>query len=187
MTKMRLENSFLVADKYHVGEQVSQTKESDRSISAARTKEELNLGGIIPEITAIVWPRDNESRCIWTISRFGAFKFALPTSTMFKGILPSRRIPSGDFTIITNLVDDHAKENQYNPSGQTQVTATKGRTGTKGFLQMNEKKKKSDSKKANDSAPKQVSDVPISPQEFDKLLVSCYHHYLSVNSSSSLV
>ena len=106
---------------------------------------------------------------------------------MFKGILPSRRIPSGDFTIITNLVDDHAKENQYNPSGQTQVSATKGRTVTKGFLQMNEKKKKSDSKKTNDPALKQVSDALISPQEFDKLLVSFYHHHLLVNCSSSLV
>ena len=106
---------------------------------------------------------------------------------MFKGILPSRRIPSGDFTIITNLVDDHSKENQYNPSSQTQVLATKGRTGTKGFLQMNEKKKKSDSKKANDSVQRQVPDALVSSQEFDKLLVSCYHHFLSFNSSSSLV
>jgi hypothetical protein len=91
---------------------------------------------------------------------------------MFKSILPSRRIPSGDFTIITNLVDDHAKENR-NLSGQTQVPAIKARTGTtKGFLQMNEKKKKSDSKKANDSAQTPVPHTPISPQEFDKLLVS---------------
>lgn len=106
---------------------------------------------------------------------------------MFKGILPSRRIPSGDFTIITNLVDDHAKENQYNLSSQTQAPGTKGRTGTKGFLQMNEKKKKSDSKKADDPAPKRVPETLISPQEFDKLLVSCYHHFLSFNINSSLV
>jgi hypothetical protein len=88
---------------------------------------------------------------------------------MFKGILPSRRIPSGDFSIITNLIDDHTKENRCDPSNQMQVSATKGRTGAKGFL---EKKKKSDSKKANDPAPKQVPDALISPQEFDKLLVS---------------
>jgi len=98
---------------------------------------------------------------------------------MFKGILPSKRIPSGDFTIITNLMDDHSKENQRNLSGQTQVSATKGRTATKGFLQMNEKKKKSDSKKAKDSAPT-VPDTPISPQEFDKLLVS-FHHFVFVD------
>jgi hypothetical protein len=103
---------------------------------------------------------------------------------MFKGILPSRRIPSGEFTIITNLVDDNTKENQYNPTSQTQVSASKGRTGTKGFL---EKKKKSDSKKANDSASKKAPDALISPLEFDKLLVSCYHHYLLVNRSSSMV
>lgn len=120
--------------------------------------------------TCKVGARDDEvtkSRCIWTISWFGM----LSTSTMFKGILPSRRIPSGDFTIITNLVDDHAKENQYNLSSQTQVPA-KGRTGTKTFLQMNEKKKKSDSK---NSAPTQVPHTPISPQEFDKLLVRYYY------------
>ena len=103
---------------------------------------------------------------------------------MFKGILPSRRIPSGDFSIITNLVDDHAKENQYNPSSQTQSPITKG---TKGFLQMNEKKKKSASKKANDSAPTPVPQTPISSQEFDKLLVSFHPLFLLVNSNSSLV
>ena len=83
------------------------------------------------------------------------------------------------------MVDDHAKENQYSPSSETLVTATKGRTGTKGFLQKNEKKKKSDSRKANDPAPKQVPDAVISSQEFDKLLVSCQH--LSFNSGSNLV
>ena len=88
---------------------------------------------------------------------------------MFKSILPPRRIPSTDFTIITNLVDEHAKENH---SGQTQVPATKGRTATKGFLQMNERKKKFDSKKTKDSTPIKVPDLPLSPQEFDKLLVS---------------
>ena len=72
-------------------------------------------------------------------------------------------------------MDDHAKENQPNPPGHTQVSATKGRTVTKGFLQMNEKKKKSDSKKTKDST--QVPDTPISPQEFDKLLVSCYFFF----------
>jgi hypothetical protein len=106
---------------------------------------------------------------------------------MFKGILPSRRIPSGDFSIITNLVDDHAKENQYNPSGQTQLPVTKGHTGTKGFLQMNEKKKKAASKKANDFAPTPVPQTPINPQEFDKLLVSFHHRFLLVNRNSSLV
>lgn len=102
---------------------------------------------------------------------------------MFKGILPSRRAPSGDFTVITNIVDDRAKENQ---PGQTQMPATKGRTATKGFLQMNEKKKKIDSKKNKDSAPIK-HDTPISPQEFNKLLVSFFSHFLLVGSCSRLV
>lgn len=93
---------------------------------------------------------------------------------MFKGILPSKRIPSGDFTIITNLVDDHTKENQRNLSGQAKVSGAKGRTASKAFLQMNEKKKKSDPKKAKDSPPTKVQDASISPQEFDKLLVSFF-------------
>jgi hypothetical protein len=64
------------------------------------------------------------------------------------------------------------------------LPSSKERTGTKGFL---EKKKKSYSKKANDPAPKHAPDMLISPQEFDKLLVSCYCHVLSFNSSSSLM
>ncbi|KAF8150869.1 armadillo-type protein [Crassisporium funariophilum] len=86
---------------------------------------------------------------------------------MFKSILPSRRVPSGDFTIITNLVDASAKENQPTLPGNTQMPATKGKTATKGFMQMNDKKKKADAKKVKDTP---VAEVPMSAQEFDKLL-----------------
>ena len=72
------------------------------------------------------------------------------------------------------MVDDHTKENQRNLSGQAKVSGAKGRTASKAFLQMNEKKKKSDPKKAKDSPPTKVQDASISPQEFDKLLVSFF-------------
>jgi len=86
---------------------------------------------------------------------------------MFKGILPSRRVPSADFTIITNLVEGHGKENQ--PT-QPQMPTTRAQTASKGFMQMNEKKKKTDSKRSKD-AP--APETPVSGEAFDKLLVSC--------------
>jgi hypothetical protein len=67
---------------------------------------------------------------------------------MFKSILPSRRIPSGEFTIVTPLADDiSGKENM--PTSQVSA-ATKGRTGPKGFIQTTEKKKKLELKKTKD-------------------------------------
>ncbi|KDR78820.1 hypothetical protein GALMADRAFT_137817 [Galerina marginata CBS 339.88] len=86
---------------------------------------------------------------------------------MFKGILPSRRVPSGDFTIITNLVEGHGKENQPSLPSQTQVPVTKARTASKGFMLTSERKKKSDTKKSKDT---QISDAPVSGEAFDKLL-----------------
>jgi hypothetical protein len=97
---------------------------------------------------------------------------------MFKGILPGRRQPSVDFTIITNLADGSGKENE--PSGQplAQPTATKQRSVSKGFMQSNEKKAKKPDNKRSKSIPS--PEVPISTEDFDKLLVSlpslqCYH------------
>lgn len=86
---------------------------------------------------------------------------------MFKGILPPRRVPSADFTVITNLVDGQAKEN----IPQQQVPATtksKHRSVSKGFG-LSEKKKKSMSKKPKDV---KVTDTPVPDDAFDKLLVS---------------
>ncbi|KAF9532476.1 armadillo-type protein [Crepidotus variabilis] len=83
---------------------------------------------------------------------------------MFKSILPSRRVPSGDFTVITNLMEDNAsKENQ---PAHPQMPVSKNRTVTKGQTVEKEKKKRGDSKKSKD-AP---ADIVVSPQAFDKLL-----------------
>jgi hypothetical protein len=95
-----------------------------------------------------------------------------PQSTMFKGILPSRRVPSGDFTIITNLVDSQGKENQPNLPSQPRMPATKGRSVSKGFL-TSERKKKTDTKRSKDTPVLDTLDTPISGEAFDKLLVSC--------------
>ncbi|KAF9477186.1 hypothetical protein BDN70DRAFT_811098 [Pholiota conissans] len=88
---------------------------------------------------------------------------------MFKGILPARRVPSGDFTIITNLVDSQCKENQPNlPSQQRQAATTKGRSVSKGFL-TGERKKKTATKKTKE-IPAFETEAPISGEAFDKLL-----------------
>lgn len=85
---------------------------------------------------------------------------------MFKlNILPSRRVPSGEFTIVTPLADDiSGKENM--PATHVPLAA-KGRTGPKGFIQTAEKKKKLEPKKTKHLA----EPSPVSPQAFDKLLV----------------
>ncbi|KAF8183389.1 armadillo-type protein [Pholiota molesta] len=89
---------------------------------------------------------------------------------MFKGILPSRRVPSGDFTIITNLVDSQGKENQPNLPSQPRMPATKGRSVSKGFL-TGERKKKTDTKRSKDTPVLDMLDTPISGEAFDKLLL----------------
>ncbi|KAF9560498.1 hypothetical protein CPC08DRAFT_735855 [Agrocybe pediades] len=90
---------------------------------------------------------------------------------MFKGILPAKRVPSTDFTIITNLADVHGKENQREVgSGHLQQPATnKSRTGSKGFMQSASSKRKKSSTKKSKEAP--VVETPeVSGEAFDKLL-----------------
>ena len=84
---------------------------------------------------------------------------------MFKSILPTRRIPSDEFTIITPLADDlSAKENM--PVSVSVLT--KGRSSSKPA----EKKKRLELKKTKDL---QVIEPPlVSPHAFDKLLVRLY-------------
>jgi len=86
---------------------------------------------------------------------------------MFKSILPSKRVPSTDFSIITNLADGQGKENL--PT-QPQIPATKARSVNKGFMQTHEKKKKAEPKRSKDVSP---PETPITGEAFDKLLVSC--------------
>ncbi|PPR05965.1 hypothetical protein CVT24_004629 [Panaeolus cyanescens] len=85
---------------------------------------------------------------------------------MFKGILPSRRIPSGDFTIITNLVDNQGKENLPAVSPTTQMPPAKMKAA-KAFIPNGDRKKKPDSKKPSHIA---MPETTVSPQAFDKLL-----------------
>lgn len=85
---------------------------------------------------------------------------------MFKGILPSKRVVSSDFTFLTNLAVDvpAGKENQPTSGVQhSQIPATKvGKVGA-----AMSKKKRGDAKK-----PKDIPlEVPETNQAFDKLLV----------------
>ncbi|KAF9007579.1 armadillo-type protein [Cyathus striatus] len=81
---------------------------------------------------------------------------------MFKSILPSRRVPSSDFTMVTTLND--VSNDKENCPGVPQ-SATVGRTTKpapslgKGHPQQNEKKKRHDPRKPSETN-----------QEFDKLL-----------------
>jgi len=98
---------------------------------------------------------------------------------MFKSILPSRRVPSGDFTFITPLADDvSGKENLPTLAARTQMPPTKGRTVTKGFIQTIEKKKNTDHKKSKDSPSSDLT--MVSPQAFDKLLVCSIHLFTAL-------
>ncbi|KAH9481746.1 GTPase-binding protein rid1 [Psilocybe cubensis] len=86
---------------------------------------------------------------------------------MFKGILPARRVPSTDFTIITTLADPDGKENQPTLTVQTNLPATnKSRSASKGFMR-SQRKKNTDSKRSKESP---VAPAPVSGEAFDKLL-----------------
>lgn len=97
---------------------------------------------------------------------------------MFKGILPSKRISSSDFTMVTNMGDLTGKENL--PGGPAPL-ATKGTRqallATKGHSQSQEKKKKGDAKKGKE-IKEQPADGAGMNMAFDRLLVSrksCYN------------
>ncbi|KAF5327237.1 hypothetical protein D9619_004768 [Psilocybe cf. subviscida] len=87
---------------------------------------------------------------------------------MFKGILPGRRQPSVDFTIITNLADSAGKENDPSGPSLAQPPTSKQRSVSKGFMQSSEKKPKKPDYKRSKSIPS--PEPPISTEDFDKLL-----------------
>jgi hypothetical protein len=94
---------------------------------------------------------------------------------MFKGILPAKRIPSTEFSMVTNLAEASGKENMPGgavlppPSkGTRQATATKGL----GLGQPQDKKKRGDAKKGKVTPEPQPLDAPDMNMAFDKLLVS---------------
>lgn len=102
------------------------------------------------------------------MAQFGTIRLHSLQPTMFKGILPTRRVPSGDFTIITNLVDDQGKENRPNHPSQPRMPTSKARSVSKGFL-TGDRKRKTEARKAKET---QQQDQQVSGEAFDKLLVS---------------
>ena len=97
---------------------------------------------------------------------------------MFKSILPVKRIPSSDFTMVTPLTDSQAMPNgKENHPGSAIVTPTplptQGRgirqalAAPKGLPQPNERKKRSETKKTREEPTELVG----TNQAFDKLLV----------------
>ena len=96
---------------------------------------------------------------------------------MFKGILPAKRIPSTDFTMITNLGDPNGKENMPagpGPAAPLGSKATRQATlATKGLAQSQDKKRRGDTKKGKNIS-EQLLDGDGMNMAFDKLLVSCF-------------
>ncbi|KAG6853991.1 hypothetical protein C0991_011855 [Blastosporella zonata] len=84
---------------------------------------------------------------------------------MFKGILPSKRISSSDFTMVTPMGDFNGKENLPTaaPSSKSSKLPTKGQN------QATEKKKRGETKKTKDNQ-EPCSEGPSMNQAFDRLL-----------------
>lgn len=103
-----------------------------------------------------------------------------PSTTMFKGILPSKRISSSEFTMITPLGDSNVngKENQ---AGSIDTQPLPGPTKNvrplaKGFPQSFDKRKRS----AGKAADLGVAVGMNQNEAFDKLLVRMVH-FLTLN------
>jgi hypothetical protein len=95
------------------------------------------------------------------------------TITMFRGILPSKRVVSSDFIMVTPIPApiSNGKEKENTP-GSFPVSAVPkpSRPATKGLSKVSEKHKEKDSNLANEkSIPK--AEVPMN-EAFDQLLVS---------------
>jgi hypothetical protein len=94
---------------------------------------------------------------------------------MFKGILPSKRIASSDFTMITNL-GDLVANGKENVGAQAVPLAPKSArpalSTTKGSTQLYEKKRKADAKKGKVNREQTEEEGPSMNQAFDRLLVS---------------
>jgi len=88
---------------------------------------------------------------------------------MFKSILPSKRIPSSDFTMLTELADSAppiGKENHFNSSNALAVPV-QSKTGKPGLLSKGFPEKKRRDTKSNDPSTEMN-------QAFDQLLVSTH-------------
>lgn len=84
---------------------------------------------------------------------------------MFKSILPSKRVSSSDFTMVTPLgeTDINGKENMFNSSKAKPSIAS-----TRGFPTVSDKRKKASAKGKSNVADDESDMI----QAFDKLLVS---------------
>ncbi|TFK33227.1 armadillo-type protein [Crucibulum laeve] len=88
---------------------------------------------------------------------------------MFKNILPSKRVPSTEFSMITSLADTTNFKENHPSTGTVQPLVTsksKPVTMSKGFAPVDGKKKKGDNKKAKE---KPIESVGME-QAFDRLL-----------------
>lgn len=120
-----------------------------------------------------------EHRLIRPLSRVQHY-LHFHTKRMFKGILPSKRISSSDFTMITNLGDlnVNGKENvaAIPPASKSARPAL---SKTKAPTQLYEKKRKADGKKGKITRDQigAEQEGPGMNQAFDRLLVSqpCPH------------
>lgn len=95
---------------------------------------------------------------------------------MFKSILPTRRVPSTDFTMITSLQDvSNTKENYPSLGVAPQPTSRNMKNtfaGRKASIQLYDKKKRIDTKNNKDQNPPSPVEPVEMNQAFDQLLVS---------------
>lgn len=94
---------------------------------------------------------------------------------MFKGILPSKRISSSDFTMIAGPgigdVPQFGKEIQNKPEIIPQQTVLKPGKPAKGFGKSNEKQKTLKTKEKGKEGKDQSGEPVMTEEAFDKLLV----------------
>jgi hypothetical protein len=110
-------------------------------------------------------------RSIWT-NRIQVHLSAL-TYAMFKGILPSKRVSSSDFTMVTPLLDINGKENLPGvsaPFSAAQKSTKSVLVANKTQIQIPEKKKRGEVKKGTDFKHQDVEGSGMN-QAFDRLLV----------------
>lgn len=95
--------------------------------------------------------------------------------SMFKGILPSKRATSSDFTMVTPLLDTNGKENLSDVAAPQKNTRS-ALAANKVQMQVQEKKKREEVKKGKYNKDHDL-EGPGTNQAFDRLLVS--NHYLA--------
>lgn len=90
--------------------------------------------------------------------------------TMFKGILPSKRIQSGDFTMVAGPGIEPLLGKENKPDQQSQPTSNAGKSTGKGAAKLSGKQKNGRTKEVEVQKPQAEEDM--TEDAFDKLLVS---------------